>query len=322
MIPKTNSDLKRAIYDPQTNNFILKIDNIIKQQLKTDNITLSEVFNHILTLKGKKIRSIITMSLADSISMTGYNVLFNVCAIIEMIHMGTLIHDDVVDNSNMRRGQDSINKIWSNKIAILTGDFVLAKTFQLLTFVDNKKLQLAISGICTKLIDGEILQLSKKILSLTDYMNIAKKKTGSLFEISCTAPLFFDKKENKNKIKTAGILGENIGVLFQMADDVIEYKNTNNANDDFKDRNITLPIVLLLDVANMEDKKLIYDYFVLKNDANLLFDDLIKIIEKYKIMKNAAKLIDNYAVICMNLLKEIKSKKILHVIDYIKNSIF
>ena len=107
-----------------------------------------------------------------------------------------------------------------------------------------------------------------------------------MFEISCTAPLFFDKKENKNKIRTASILGENIGILFQMADDIIEYKNTNNENDDFKDKNITLPIVLLFDIASGKDKKMIYDYFVLKNNSNLSFDNLIKIIEKYKIKKN------------------------------------
>jgi len=197
---------------------------------------------------------------------------YRAAALIELLHTATLVHDDVVDESDRRRGLFSVNALWKNKAAVLVGDFLLSKgLLQSLENSDYDMLQIASDAI-KKMSEGELLQIEKtRGLNIDEevYFEIIRCKTASLFAACCACGAASAKAQNEI-IQKMHSFGEAIGVAFQIKDDLFDYQKHNNSGKpdgiDIKDKKVTLPLIYLINKASYLDKKKYVNIIKNEND--------------------------------------------------------
>ena len=193
---------------------------------------------------------------------------YRAAIISELIHSATLIHDDVVDDSKLRRGFLSLNALWNNKISVLVGDFLLSKS--LLLSIDNEDFDLLkiISESVKKMSEGELLQIQKsRNLNITEeeYFELTIKKTASLFSACCKLGAASSGIKKLNKVEEFGL---NLGLIFQIKDDLFDYSNRRIGKPtamDIKNQKITLPLIYTLSKVNASDKKFIINSYKRKS---------------------------------------------------------
>jgi octaprenyl-diphosphate synthase len=231
---------------------------------------LDTIMNYIIKRKGKQIRPIFVFfsaKLFDGITDATYRA----ASLVELLHTATLVHDDVVDDSDERRGFFSINALWKNKIAVLVGDYLLSRG--LLLSVQNKDFQLLeiVSFAVKEMSEGELLQIEKtRNLNLSEavYYDIIRKKTASLIA-SCCAIGAASAGANTEQIEQMRLFGEKIGIAFQMKDDLLDYGDEDIGKPrgiDLKEKKLTLPIIYTLNQAEPKVKSRIIN--TIKNHHN------------------------------------------------------
>ncbi len=223
---------------------------------------LDRIMHYIVKRKGKQMRPMfvfLTAGMYGNISESTYNA----ASLIELLHTATLVHDDVVDDSNLRRGFFSINALWKNKIAVLVGDYLLSRG--LLLSVQNKEFQLLeiVSNAVRKMSEGELLQIEKaRRMDITEtvYYDIITAKTASLIA-SCCATGASSAGVSDAQVKNMHDFGENIGIAFQIKDDLFDYEMTEKTGKprgiDIKEHKMTLPLIYTLQKVSSGDKKFI-----------------------------------------------------------------
>ena len=207
------------------------------------------VSKYLLRNRGKNIRPILTLLAARVCGEPSSNS-YRASAMVELLHLATLVHDDVVDDAMTRRGFTSINKIWKNKISILMGDFILSKALINMVSIKDFDALECISNTAEKLSAGELLQLEKSItktMSEGVYFDMIKQKTASLIACSCELGAITTKKKKTDR-KAMYSYGENLGVAFQIKDDLLdllgsEYETGKNSGGDIKSNMVTLPLL-------------------------------------------------------------------------------
>lgn len=221
---------------------------------------LDKVIHYIAKRKGKQIRPMFVFLVARMLGGQGENRTYSAAALVELLHTATLVHDDVVDDANERRGFFSVNALWKNKIAVLVGDYLLSRS--LLTSIDNKDFASleVIARAVKAMSEGELLQLEKsRTLDITEevYMEVIRKKTGSLIAACCEAAAISvgraDMAEQMRKF------GETVGLAFQIKDDIFDYGNDiqigKPTGNDIRERKVTMPLIYALNNSNKETKK-------------------------------------------------------------------
>jgi len=247
----------------EMNDFKLKL----KSSISSDNSILDTIVNYILKRKGKQIRPILvflTSGLNGKISDSTYRA----AILIEILHTATLIHDDVVDDSNYRRGFFSINALWKSKYSVLAGDYLLSRGLELSVENNDFKFLGVLSNAVKKMSEGEITQLKKsKSLDIDEktYFKIIQEKTASLFSSCCVmGAISSDSNENNTLLmKEFGLL---LGQAFQIRDDMFGYLSYDTGKpslNDFKQAKITLPLIYSLSKVDSTKKREIIKY--LKN---------------------------------------------------------
>jgi len=244
---------------------ILKEMEIFEEKFSSLMLTrvplLNRITHYIIKRKGKQMRPMLIFLCSKLISDSEVNEkVYRGASVIELIHTATLIHDDVIDDSNRRRGFFSINAIWKNKIAVLVGDFLLSKG--MLLCIDNKDFDHLeiISESVKNMSEGELLQIEKvKKLDIDEkvYIDIISKKTASLIS-SCCKIAGAGTGKSKKEIDLLGELGLNIGIAFQIKDDLFDYgkqKIGKPRGIDIKEKKMTLPLIKSLENASAKDKK-------------------------------------------------------------------
>ncbi|MDD3079888.1 MAG: polyprenyl synthetase family protein [Paludibacter sp.] len=228
--------------------------------LRSDNPLLASINEYILHGSGKQLRPILTLlsaKLCGDVNESTYNG----ALAIELLHNASLIHDDVVDDTSERRGRSSINARWSNKVAILTGDYMLSNSLISATKTHNIDVLYAVSRIGMELSDGELIQLSnthKTKITEEEYFKIIRKKTASLFA-TCAEIGGLTVAANPNQLQHLKNFGEYMGICFQIKDDIFDYykdleigKPTEN---DLQDGKVTLPLIYALQTSEGSDKE-------------------------------------------------------------------
>ncbi|MCD4794712.1 MAG: polyprenyl synthetase family protein [Bacteroidales bacterium] len=258
----------KALVEPEMKEFNM----FFKEAVKTKVPLLDIVMNYIIRRKGKQMRPMfvfLTAKLFGEVNKSTYTA----ATLIELMHTATLIHDDVVDNSDKRRGFFSINALWKSKIAVLTGDFLLSKG--LLLAINNKEYQLLeiVSEAVKEIAEGELLQIEKsRKLDITEetYFEIIYKKTATLIA-SCTASgaeSVEASNENMQKLKE---FGKYAGIAFQIKDDLFDYQKTNltgkPTGNDIKEKKMTLPLIYALNNSENSEKKRILK-IIRKHNSN------------------------------------------------------
>lgn len=230
-----------------------------RQSMKTDVMLLDQIMKYIIHRKGKQIRPMFVFLMAGTVGLIN-EATHRGAALIELLHTATLVHDDVVDDSNYRRGFFSIKALWKNKIAVLVGDYLLSRG--LLLSVDNQDYGLLkiVSTAVKELSEGELLQIEKaRKLDITEdiYFEVIRQKTASLIA-SCCAVGAASVGASDEMVAQAKLLGEKIGMAFQIKDDLFDYGAEEIGKPtgiDIKEKKMTLPLIFALNHASGSDKR-------------------------------------------------------------------
>ena len=236
------------------------------------------------------------------------------------------MHDDVIDNSDIRRGKKTINTIWGNQSSILAGDYLLSRCFEMMVEDGNLEILKLLSSTSAKIAQGEVLQLQYKgeIDMLEEiYLKIISSKTAVLFSAAAKVGAILSERNNKEK-EALEFYGKNLGLTFQIADDTLDYNSEINlfgkkVGNDFYEGKITLPIILLYQQTNYTEKKQLENIF--KQDVKSA-DDLsiiLKLISKYKIISKCYKKAEhfiNLATNSLSIFKDSEEKKILENLTF------
>ena len=246
----------RAFIKPEMGKF----EPFFKNAVKSNVPLLDIIMNYIIRRKGKQMRPMFVFLSAKLIGEVTEST-YTAAALIELLHTATLIHDDVVDNSNKRRGFFSVNALWRSKIAVLAGDYLLSKG--LLLAIRNKEFELLeiVSEAVKEMAEGELLQLekSRKLdISEKTYFDIIYKKTATLIA-SCTAAGAASAKAEKDQIESLKQFGKYAGITFQIKDDLFDYQKTNltgkPSGNDIQEKKMTLPLIYALKNSEKSQKR-------------------------------------------------------------------
>lgn len=239
-----------------------------RESMRSNVPLLDQITHYIVTRKGKQMRPMFVFLSAQMCGPIN-EATYVAASLVEILHTATLVHDDVVDDSYQRRGFFSVNALWKNKIAVLVGDYLLAKG--LLLSIDNKQFRLLqlLSNTIREMSEGELLQLQKaRRLDIEEqvYFDIIKKKTASLIASACAcgASTATTDEEMIERIK---LMGEKIGIAFQIKDDLFDYEDADIGKPkgiDIKERKMTLPLIYTLSKVDRSTRKQIIN--IVKNE--------------------------------------------------------
>jgi len=242
-----------------------------KTSMKSSVPLLDKITHYIVKRKGKQLRPMFVFLSAKVCGEMNEST-YRAASLIELLHTATLVHDDVVDDSNERRGFFSVNALWKNKIAVLVGDFLLSRG--LLLSVDNKDYQLLglVSNAVREMSEGELLQIEKaRKLDIDEaiYFDIIRKKTASLIA-SCCACGAASVTTDEKIVEQMRAFGEAVGIAFQIKDDLFDYGDGSDIGKptgiDIKEKKMTLPLIYALNNASFFDKRKIIN--IVKNNNN------------------------------------------------------
>ena len=241
-----------------------KLNTFLKKATSTDVPLINNLSSHMIESGGKRIRPIILM-LFSRIFQNEKNVI-EAGAILELIHSATLLHDDVVDQSDIRHNIKTANKLWGDDSAVLVGDFLYSRAFELIVDINKEKVYKILAETTNQISQGEVIQLmvKDKIIDDTDkYLNIIYLKTGKLFEAS--AAVASELAEGKC-IENAKSFGKNFGIAYQLRNDYLDYfgdesETGKNIIEDLSEGKSTLPLIHSFLYSNSDDKKMILEIF-------------------------------------------------------------
>ncbi|NRB13465.1 MAG: polyprenyl synthetase family protein [Rhizobiales bacterium] len=225
--------------------------------------TIPQVANYLIDSGGKRIRPMLMLAAAQLCGYQGDHHIV-ISTAIEFLHTATLLHDDVVDDSDMRRGKQAARKIWGNENSVLVGDFLLARTFNMMVKTGSLECLNSLSGAAVTISEGEIMQLAAaKNTSTTEdhYLKIIHAKTAALFESACEmGAMISDASEEQRQALHS--FGHNLGIAFQLVDDALDFGGGSglgaqldkNIGDDFREQKITLPIIFAYREGSMDER--------------------------------------------------------------------
>ena len=303
-INNSYSELKNSVEDK-----LVLVEERIKTQLKSKVELVEEMTAYHLNTGGKRLRALLTLGSAKLCGYLKGGRDINLAACIELIHAATLMHDDVIDNGEIRRGKKTLNFVWGNQSSILVGDYLLSRCFEMMVEDGNLEILRLLSSTSAQIAQGEILQLQHKgeidMLEET-YFKIILAKTGKLFAAATKVGAILGNKNNKIK-DALEFYGKNLGLTFQIADDSLDYNSELNLfgkkiGNDFYEGKITLPIILLYQKANDAEKIKIKEFFTKKNRDEKNFKVILELIKKYNIISQCYKKAEHFIDLASNSL--------------------
>ncbi|MCP9757406.1 polyprenyl synthetase family protein [Lacihabitans sp. CCS-44] len=250
----------------EMNSFEKKFRN----SMKTNVMLLDQIMKYIIHRKGKQIRPMFVFLTAGTVGQI-VDSTYRGAALIELVHTASLVHDDVVDDSNYRRGFFSINALWKNKIAVLVGDFLLSKGLDLSLKHKDYNLMEIVNNAVKEMSEGELLQIEKaRKLDITEdiYFDVIRKKTASLIA-SCCAVGAASTGADETMVEKARLLGEKIGMAFQIKDDLFDFGTDEIGKPtgiDIKEKKMTLPLIFALNNTGWFTKRKIIN--LIKNESD------------------------------------------------------
>ncbi|WP_378185524.1 polyprenyl synthetase family protein [Aquimarina sp. W85] len=269
---------------------------------------LNRITHYIVNRKGKQMRPMFVFLVAKMVSAGNVNErTYRGASVIELIHTATLVHDDVVDDSNRRRGFFSINALWKNKIAVLVGDYLLSKG--LLLSIDNEDFDLLkiISVAVREMSEGELLQIEKaRNLDITEsvYYEIIRQKTATLIAACCSLGAC-SVVPNTDAVEKMRMFGELIGMAFQIKDDLFDYGDTaigKPTGIDIKEQKMTLPLIYTLNTCSPEKKKWLINSIKNHNKNKKRVNEVIDFVKQSGGLTYAIKIMHQYKAKAMDIL--------------------
>ena len=236
------------------------VNTLIRERMASEHAPrIPEVTAHLVEAGGKRLRPMLTLA---SARLCGYEGPYHVhlAATVEFIHTATLLHDDVVDESEKRRGRPTANLLWDNKSSVLVGDYLFARSFQLMTETGNMGVLRILSNAAATIAEGEVLQLTAaQDLATTEgiYLQVVRGKTAALFSAATEVGGVIAERPEE-EVQALHAYGDALGIAFQIADDLLDYwggeQTGKNLGDDFRERKLTLPVIRAVAAADAEER--------------------------------------------------------------------
>ena len=295
---------------------LVLVEEKIKSKLTSDVDLVQKMTGYHILTGGKRLRALLTLGSAKLCGYTKGGRDINLAACVELIHSATLMHDDVIDLGDLRRGKKTLNSIWGNQSSILIGDYLLSRCFEMMVDDGNLEILKLLSSTSSQIAQGEVLQLQHKgeidMLEET-YLKIISSKTAALFSAATKVGAILSNTEGRKK-EALDFYGKNIGLTFQIADDTLDYNAElkifgKNIGKDFFEGKITLPIILLFQKTDSLEKQKIDKFFKqdIRSSSDLSYTlDLIK---KYNIINECYKKADHFINLASNSLSIFENSK-------------
>jgi octaprenyl-diphosphate synthase len=242
---------------------LTEVDRVIRERLVSDVVLVNQVAEYIIAGGGKRLRPLVVVIAAHACEYRGTRHT-EAAAIVELIHTATLLHDDVVDASDRRRGRDTANSVWGNEASVLVGDFLYSRAFEMMVSIGAMRIMDIMAGATNKIAEGEVLQLMNANDPETteqQYFDVIYRKTAKLFEAGCELAGTLAAVSPARQDALANY-GKHLGLAFQLVDDALDYSSTTtelgkNLGDDLAEGKPTLPLIHALKNGNAEQQALI-----------------------------------------------------------------
>jgi len=302
-------DLKNSVEDK-----LVLVEEKIKSKLNSDVDLVQKMTEYHIKTGGKKLRALLTLGSARLCGYSKGGRDINLAACVELIHSATLMHDDVIDVGDIRRGKKTLNSIWGNHSSILVGDYLLSRCFEMMVEDGNLEILKILSSTSTQIAQGEVLQLEHKgevdMLEET-YLKIISSKTAALFAAATKVGAILSNTEDRKK-DALNFYGKNIGLTFQIADDTLDYNSElklfgKKIGKDFFEGKITLPIILLFQKINILEKQKIDTFFKQSSRSDSDLSYTLSLIKKYNIITECYKKADHFINLASNSLSIFKN---------------
>jgi octaprenyl-diphosphate synthase len=260
-------------------------ENKFKDSLKSNVSLLDRIMHYIIKRKGKQMRPMFVFLTAKLFGKFEQNT-YRAASMIELLHTATLVHDDVIDKADFRRGYFSINALWKNKIAVLVGDFLLSRGLLLAVKHEEFELLKIMSTAVQDMSEGELLQIEKaRKLDITEkvYFDIIRKKTATLIA-ACCASGANSVGEDKNTVETMRLFGEKAGIAFQIKDDLFDYTQSTFIGKptgiDIREQKMTLPLIYTLNNVSKKEKNNIINIVKNHHENDKKVAELIELVKE------------------------------------------
>jgi octaprenyl-diphosphate synthase len=260
------------------------VDQLIIDELRSDVILINEIGRYIVGNGGKRLRPMLLLLAAKALGEVNEKHLI-LAAVVEFIHTATLLHDDVVDESDLRRGKESANAVWGNAASVLVGDYLYSSAFEMMVRTDNMRVMGLLSKTTTAIAEGEVLQLlncNNPETTEAKYLDVIARKTAILF--SAATQLGAIISGSTTEIETAlANYGQHLGIAFQLIDDALDYKASaeelgKNLGDDLAEGKPTLPLIYAIQNGTPEEAAIIID--AIKTGNRDVFNDVYAVVKR------------------------------------------
>ena len=293
-------------------NELVDLEKEMTKRAKTSVPLINELSEHIIKSGGKRLRPIILMLLSKMTSTDDSPYMIKAAVILEFIHAATLLHDDVVDMSEIRHSQDTANTIWGNKGAVLVGDFLYSRAFEMIVEIDNPKIYQILAHTTNTIAQGEVMQLmniENVDISEESYMEIIYRKTAILFEASAKIGGVLS-NINDSSVEDLGAYGKNFGIAYQLRNDYLDYFGDSsltgkNIAEDLVEGKVTLPLIHSLRVSDDKERDVIVEKIHNPKSNNL--SEINTVLKKNESDKYLEDLIDEFSNIAIECLDAYKS---------------
>jgi len=239
------------------------VDDLIKQRLHSEVVLINQIGHYIVNSGGKRLRPVLLLLSARAFGYDGQDHL-ELAAVVEFIHTATLLHDDVVDASDMRRGKETANNVWGNEASVLVGDFLYSRAFQMMVGLNNMRVMEILSEATNTIAEGEVKQLlnvHNADLDEEGYLDVIRCKTAKLFESSAQLGAVLSGRGEEDQQALAAY-GMHLGIAFQLIDDALDYSSNSedlgkNIGDDLAEGKPTLPLIHVINHGSPEQAALV-----------------------------------------------------------------
>ncbi len=291
-----------------------KLDTVIRNDLSSNVVLINQIGEYIVSAGGKRIRPLLTLLCGRIAGIKDNALIHQMAAMIEYIHTATLLHDDVVDESGLRRGRKTSNAVFGNAASVLVGDFIYTRAFQMMIKSNSLRVLDVMAKSTNQISEGEVLQLlniGRSDLTEKEYFEVIKYKTAILFEASARVAAIIANTSNEQEEALANY-AINIGTAFQIVDDILDYTGDSNSmgknvGDDLLEGKVTLPLIYLLKNGSLLEQQKIKDAIDKADTAKV--DFIISAIKNSGAIKYCSNLAHHYVESATSELKIFPNSK-------------
>ena len=297
------------------------MNKILVDRLNSNVDLISQMSQYIINSGGKRIRPLLLLICAKATEYDGdYH--YSMAVVIELIHTATLLHDDVVDQSATRRGQETANELWGNAPSVLVGDFLYSRAFEIMVEPNSMEIMRILSKATNQISEGEVLQLlniKNANVTQAEYFKVIERKTACLFKAACQIAGILSSADQK-VINAMSSFGMHLGNAFQIIDDTLDYESDSNIigkeiGDDLSEGKVTLPMIYALEKTKKAENKILKD--AIKNADASHIDQIVEIllnVDAFQYSRDIAKIESNRALESIDYLPDSKYKTALKLL--------